>query len=195
MAASAVSIANRAIQILGSSDTIASLSEDSPNARSMNRVYEPLRQALLRKYRWGFAIQRDSLAADGDQTSWGELNKFYLPNDYLRLLRDGDMPDYRKDWKIEGDTTGPHIVTSEDAPLDIRYVADVTDATRMDALFREALAHYMAHETCNEVTGSTSRKADIKDDMKDIVNDAKAAGSIEEDPQENLDDDWLIARL
>jgi hypothetical protein len=195
MAASAVSISNRAIQILGSTETIATLTENSPNARTMNRVYEPLRLALLRKFRWGFAIQRASLAADASATLFGSLKKYYLPNDYLRVLRDKDAPDYRKDWRIEGDATGPHIVSDESSPLQLRYLADVTDAGRMDALFREALSHYMAHETCQEVTGSTTKKADIKDDLKDIINDAKKAGSIEEDPIEALEDDWILVRL
>ena len=193
MTASAVSIANRAIQILGSSETIASLTENSPNARSMNRAYEPLRQALLRRYRWSFAIQRASLAADGSDTLFGGLNRFYLPNDYLRILRDKDLPDYRKDWKIEGDAIGPHIVTADASPLEIRYLADVTDPTRMDALFREALSHYMAMETCKEVTGSTRDKESLKADFDDAMNQAKQAGAYEEEPQEPLLDDWLLS--
>ena len=194
MAASSVTIANRAIQALGSSETIESLSQDSPNARSMNRVYEPRRQALLRKHRWSFAIQRASVAADATDTTWGELNRFYMPNDFLRLLRDKDMPDIRKDWKIEGDATGMHVVTADASPLQFRYIADVTDPSRMDALFREVLALDMAVQTCQEVTGSTTKKDDIEEDLAGLLADAKAVGAIEEDPQESLDDDWLLAR-
>ena len=191
MTVSNVSLANRAIQILGSTATIESLTEDSPNARTMNRALEPRRRALIRRFRWGFAIVRDSVAADGDQTLFGELNKYALPADYLRLLRDVDMPDYRKDWRIEG----RFIVTADDSPLEFRYIADIDDPTLWDALFFEALAHDIAHETCKEVTGSTSAKQDIKDDLKDILAQAKQIGSIEEDPTEGLDDDWLLARL
>lgn len=191
MAVSNVSLANRAIQILGSTNTIESLTEDSANARTMNRVLEPRRRALLRKFRWGFAIKRKSQAADGDQTVFGELNKYALPSDFIRLLRDVDHPDYRKDWRIEG----RFIVTDEASPLEFRYIADITDPTLWDALFFEALAHDLAHETCKEVTGSTGAKQDIKDDLKRILADAKQAGSYEEDPIEALEDDWLLARL
>lgn len=191
MTVSNVSLANRAIQILGSSGTIELLTEDSPNARTMNRVLEPRRRALIRRFRWGFAIERASVAADGSQTSFGSLNRYALPNGYLRLLRDVDHPDYRKDWRIEG----RYIVTKDASPLEFRYIKDITDPTLWDALFFEALAHDMAHETCHEVTGSSSKKAEIKDDLTEIIAQAKQIGSIEEDPTEALEDDWVLARL
>lgn len=191
MTVSNVALVNRALQILGTSETIESLTEDSGNARSMNRALEPRRRALLRKFRWGFAIKRKSQAADGSQTAFGGLNRYALPNDFLRLLRDVDLPDYRKDWRREG----RYIVTADDSPLEFRYIADITDPTQWDALFYEALAHDLAHETCHEITGSTGKKQDIREDMKDIIAEARKIGSIEEDPTEPLDDDWVLARL
>jgi len=191
MTVSNVSLANRALQILGVSQGIESLTQDHPNARSMSRVLEPRRRAMIRKYRWGFAIKRASVAADGDQTEWGELNRYTLPNDFLRLLRDSDMPDYRKDWKREGQ----YIISDEASPLEFRYLADITDPTQWDSLFFEALAHDMAHESCKEVTGSTSQKEAIKDDLATVLAEARQAGAFEEDPQEPLDDDYLLARL
>jgi len=191
VAISNVSLANRALQILGVSTGLESLTQDHPNARSMNRALEPRRRALIRKHRWGFAISRASVAADGDQTLFGSLNRYSLPNDFLRLLRDVDAPDYRKDWKREGQ----FIITADGSPLEFRYIADIADPTQWDSLFYEALAHDMAHETCKEITGSTSQKAAIKDDLATVLAEAKQAGSYEEDPQEPLDDDYLLARL
>ena len=191
MAASNVSLANRALQILGSSNTIESLTEDSPNARTMNRALEPRRRAMLRRYRWTFAITRASVAADGDQTTFGSYNRFALPNGFIRLLRDVDRPDVRKDWRIEG----RFIVTEDASPLQFRYIADVTDPTLWDVLFFETLAHDMAHETCEEVTGSSAKKQEIKDDLKAILAEAKLIGGIEEDPVEALEDDHILAML
>lgn len=190
MAASEVSLANRALQILGVSQGIESLAQDHPNARSMSRVLEPRRQAMLRKYRWTFAIKRASVAADGTQTAWGSLNRYSKPNDFLRLLRDKDVPNRREDWKIEE----RYIITADASPLEFRYIADITDPTQWDSLFFEALAHDMAHESCKEVTGSTGAKQDIKDDLKTILSEAKHVGAMEEDPVEAVEDDWLQAR-
>jgi len=107
------------------------------------------------------------------------------------LLRDKDVPDIRKDWKLEG----RYIITTDASPLEFRYIADITDPTQWDTLFYEALAHDMAHETCKEVTGSTAQKAEIKDDLATILAEARQVGAMEEDPQEALEDDWVLARL
>jgi len=50
-----VSIANRALQKLGAK-SIESLTQDSPNARSMNTAFVKIRDKLIRKYPWSFAI-------------------------------------------------------------------------------------------------------------------------------------------
>ena len=189
MTASVVSLANRAIQILGSTGTIESVTQDHPNARTMNRVLEPRRRALLRKGRWGFAITRASVAADGSKTLYNSLNRFALPNDYIRLLLDGDVPSLRKDWKIEG----RFIVTADASPLEFRYIADILDPSQWDALFFEYLAHDMAHETAKEVTGNDNLKESIKKDMKDIMADARKYGAFEEEPAKEDNDDWLDA--
>ena len=49
--ASKVEIANRALQKLGAK-RIASLSEDSRNARAINAAYDTLREAELRAHTW-----------------------------------------------------------------------------------------------------------------------------------------------
>mgnify|MGYP000862511461 CR=1 FL=1 len=66
--ASKVSIANGALERLGEK-RIESLTQDDVRARSMNASFDSVRDALLRKYDWGFAIRRASIAADGSETT------------------------------------------------------------------------------------------------------------------------------
>src|SRR5262245_52196167 len=101
MAVSEVSIANLALQKQGASSKIEALDQDSANARSIATAYESVRNALLRRYQWSFAIKRASIAADATLTTWGELNRFPLPDDFARLIRD-DETGVRTDWRIEG---------------------------------------------------------------------------------------------
>lgn len=190
MAISQVSIANRALQRLGSR-TIEALSQDHPNARSISRAYEPVRRALIRRYRWSFAIKRASVAADSEETTWGGLNRFGFPNDFLKLIRDKDQPDTRHDWKIEG----LYIVTADAAPLQFRYIADLTDPTTYDASFTEAFALSLAAAVCKEVTGSESEANSVRAELKGVIAEAKRDNAIEEDPQESVQDDWLDAML
>jgi hypothetical protein len=190
MTISNVAIANRALQKLGTSDRIASLTEDSPNARTMNAAFDITRRAELRRYDWSFAIARASIAADAADTTWGDWNRYTLPNDFLKLIRD-DETGQHVDWRIEG----LYIVTADDSPLEIRYVADIEDPTFFDALFIEALASKLAVECCQEVTGSTGKKADAKDDYAFAIAEAKRIGAIEKPAAEFMEDSWLNARL
>lgn len=191
MAVSNVSIANRALQLLGSSRRLESLTQDHPNARSLNLAYDSTRQALLRRYEWGFAIRRASIAADGDQTEWGEHNRYSLPNDFLRLSRDDELG-FSKDWKIE-DT---FIITDDDSPLEIRYIVDVTDPNSFDSLFREAFENRLAYVTCKEITGSTDLHRELNANFKEIIAEAKLVQAIEKPAQalDDEDDTWLRAR-
>src|SRR5437773_2024005 len=100
MATSEVGIANAALGKLGSSRKIESLTQNDPNARTMSGAYVRIRDALLRRYTWGFSIRRASIAADGSQTTWGKHNRYSLPNDFLRLTRDNETG-RAVDWRIE----------------------------------------------------------------------------------------------
>ena len=189
MATSEVVIANRALQILGSPNRIESLAQDHPNARTMNAAFVPVRNALIRKYKWNFAKKRGSVAADAVQTTWGTLNRYTLPADFARLIRN-DETGMRLDWQIEG----RFIVTKDAAPLEFKYIAIIEDPNEFDPLFDEAFAHELALATCKEVTGSNDNKADIRVDLRDALNAAKQNNAYEEDAEQPLEDDWLLAR-
>lgn len=184
MATSNVAIANGALQRLGAK-RIESLTQDHPNARSMNAAFERVRQRLLRRYDWCFAVSRASIAADADGPTWGDWNRYSLPNDYLRLVRD-DESGTAVDWKIEG----RYILSGDDAPLEIRYIADVTDPNQFDAIFVEAFECKLALETCEEITGSTAKRAGVQADYDDAIAEGKKTGAFEKAAQEFPEDDW-----
>lgn len=188
MAASAVSIANRALQKLGAK-RITALTQDHPNARSMSAAYEAVRDSELRRYVWSFAIKRASVAADGDAPTWGDYNRYSLPNDYLRLIRDDESGAY-VDWKVEG----LYILSSDGAPLEFKYVARIEDPNYYDSLFLEVLAGRLAMETCEEVTQSTSKYESVAKAYKDDIAEAKRIGAIEKEAQPFMEDPWLTAR-
>lgn len=190
MATSKVAIANRALQALGVSRKLESLDQDHPNARTLKLAFDAARDALLRRYTWGFAKKRDSIAADADQTAWGEHNRYTLPNDFIRLIRDNESGQ-QVDWKIEGQ----FIVTDDAAPLDILYIARIDDPNAYDSLFAETLSLFIAMRTCEEITQSTSKMAAVKIDFNDAVEEAKKIGAIEKEAQEFPEDEWLTARL
>ena len=189
MATSKVAISNLALQKLGAK-RIESLSQDSPNAKSMNAAYAAVRDAELRRYTWGFSIKRESIAADSVDSVWGDWNRFSKPNDFLRLIRD-DESGSTVDWRTEG----LYILSKTAAPLEIRYVASVDDPNYYDSLFIEAFACKLAWQCCKEITGSSDLKATLMDDFSTAVAEAKRVGAIEKEAQEFPEDDWVSARL
>lgn len=188
MAVSKVAIANRALQKLGAK-RIESLTQDHPNARSINASFDIVRDALLRKYPWSFAIKRESIAADASGPTWGDWNRYTKPNDFIRLLRDNESG-YAVDWKIEGD----YILSADGSPLEIRYVARIEDTNKYDACFVEALASKIAYESCEEITGSTAKQDRAQADYDAAIADARTTNAIEKDSEEFPEDDWITAR-
>lgn len=82
-----------------------------------------------------------------------------LPTDLLRVLRINDL-DAAPQWRIER----RRVVTNE-YPLSLEYLYDVTDYTEMDALFYECLALYLAWDICDHLTQSASKKRGLYTDL------------------------------
>jgi hypothetical protein len=188
--ATQVEIINRGLQLLGAK-RITSITEDSRNARAMNAAYEPVKEALLRKHTWVCATKRAQLAASSTAPAFGKTNAFPVPSDFIRLLPlDPEDITNDDDRIIEGRS----ILTDEDAPLNVRYVYNITDPNEMDPLFREALAASLAEATCEEITQSNTKMATIMEIKKDAIAEAKKANAIEKPVEEPPEDTWVTCR-
>ena len=188
---SAVDICNFALQKLGA-ETIVSLTQDSENARSCNRVFEHLRDAELRAHPWNFAIKRAQLAADSTAPAFGYANAFTVPADFLRMLAPDVWANPNDlDWQIEG----KKILTNDSAPLELRYIYRVEDPNQFDALFVEALACRIAAELCEKITQSNSKAQLIRDDYTTAMRTARKLNAFENVPSEPATDTWITSRL
>jgi hypothetical protein len=189
--ASEVSICNRALQKLGAS-LISDLDEDSPNASACKVAYPALRDALLEKHRWSFAIKRAELVAETPAPDWGRENAYPLPSDFLRLIGDYDTDlTYAVDYEIEGDK----LLSNFQSPFRIRYIARITDVDLMPSSFREALATYIAYELCEQITQSNTKKQLLSTDLKTELLDAKKINAIQRRPVDSPEDEWITRRI
>jgi len=188
--AAEVDICNRALQKLGA-QLLTSLSDDSRNARSCNAAYSTVRDEELAANPWSFAIKRASIAADAVLPTWGRTYSYTLPADFLRLLPryPEDDPD-AVDWIIEGSK----ILTDDSAPLQIRYIAQITDTTAMPSLFREVLAAKLAVELCEDLTQSNSNKQFLLAEYEQAVRRAKMLNAIQKVPQAAFESSWISER-
>lgn len=188
--ASNVEICNRALQRLGAS-RIINLTENSVNARACNAAFESVKLAELRAHPWSFAIKRAELNADAMPPAFGKQNSFQLPSDFIRLINpDPEWNLNSLDWQIEG----RKIFTNDSAPLQIRYIANVTDPVQMDSLFREAFSCKLAFELCEELTQSNPKKESLRADYKEIISQARLTNAIEKVADQPPEDEWVTVR-
>jgi hypothetical protein len=197
MATSEVAICNLALQKLGAG-SITSLSDNSTEARACAACYEAMRDRELRAYPWNFAKKRATLAPDATAPAFDFTYAFTPPTDFLRLLPAtarnnfyGDQARNDSDWRIESGK----ILTNDGDTLEIVYVARVTDPTKFDVLFVEALACKMAWHMCERITQSNQKKADLLAEYRAVIAEARRVNAFENVPIDAPMDTWLSARL
>src|SRR5690606_36539566 len=130
-------------------------SDDRAPVRWMKRNYPLVRDAILRRHPWNFAVARASLPELSDEPAFGWERQFQLPADCLRLLPltwQGKM----NGEPIKHEVEGRRILTNAEAPLKIRYIRRVEDTSLFDPLFVQLLAAELAVRAANWITGKQS---------------------------------------
>jgi hypothetical protein len=129
-------------------------------------------------------------------------NAYRLPANFLReapqdpkagsisLLGGPAGPPYN-DWNFEGD----YIITIDNFPIVLRFVADVTDVTKFDDMFCEGLAARIALETVEILTQSTAKRTAIKDEYLRVMTEARIINGIETGAVEPPVDEYLAVRV
>ncbi len=190
MATSEVSIANLALQKLGSKN-IVSLSENINEAKAVASCYEALRDKEIRMYLWGFAKTRAILAPHAVQPAFTFSYAFVLPSDFLRLIKPARLG---LDWTIEVHEGERAILTNDGDTLQIRYIRKVTDPTLFDPCFVDMLACRIAWHCCERLTQSNTKKQGIMEEYNVSRAEARKTSAFELPSQAQPADEWLAAR-
>lgn len=197
---SEVSIANRALTLLGA-DTIIALTDDNNRGRTMAANFEAIRDAELDRHRWRFSIKRANLPALASAPLFQYGKQYQVPVDFLKLIEGGDLvsgsdlTDYRTGssalWSREGDK----ILTNLAAPLHIRYIARITDTSLYSPSFAESFAARLADECCERITQSDSKRQICMAAYKRAIKEAIRANALEVPPESQADSEWVTARM
>lgn len=193
MAASDVSIVNRALDNLGH-QPITSFADDVTGAKLASRSYEQLRDAVLAAHPWNFAIKREALAASATSPVWEYASAYPVPDDYLRCLGVENASE-SYEWKVESIDGSPAILTDLGAPLKIRYIARIEDPTKYSPLFIEALAARLALEWADPITGQTTTQAKMAELYQSKLAEARSIDGQEGTPQKLDVSSWTDSRI
>ena len=186
MAQNAIDVCNSALQRVGAT-TIISLSDNTPEARCCNVAYDSNRRDEIRKHPWTFAVSRAVLAPDDAAPLFDFKYQYTLPIDCLRVLRSSD---FDLDWKVEG----RKILSNNDNPLYLRYIADITDAAQWDASFYNVVSAALAVDLVERLTQSNTKKQLLLDEYHDAVRIARRMNAFESGSESGPEDSWWIAR-
>ena len=152
--ASAVDIANSALNLLGAS-TISAFTDDSKNARLVNQRYEPVRDRVFRSHAWNCLHKRVQLAQNSTTPVVEYSFAYALPSDCLRVLKvhNGTTDSIQSDidYKIEG-----RKILTNDTSVKLVYVARITDPNEMDVLLRETISAALASDIAYAVTANAT---------------------------------------
>jgi hypothetical protein len=161
----------------------------------MNRIFDQVRDAELRRSRWKFSLKRTQLIALVDAPNWGYTLQYPLPSDFMALVQVNDiyvrpLSKQNVPWALEGGL----LLTNLPAPLKVRYVSQITNAGLFDPLFVEALACKLAMEAGETLTQSETKRGRAADEYKFALSEARRQDAIETVADQLPWGSWLDAR-
>jgi len=180
---SAVDICNLALSNLGAK-VIASMTEDSKEARACNRHYDIIRQYLLRKYKWDFNTRIVALALTTDALVDGWEYCYGYPNNALAVRRIIDLhgTDVALKYKYQimiDSTLTQKIIYCDVADAEMEYAVDLENTDIFGAIFKKALAYSISSEITMEIVGDPSVKDKMTSYAMSFLAQAEAADARE----------------
>lgn len=136
-------IANMALGVLDEAP-IDDIDDNDTAARLCKLHFAQTRQSELAKHDWAFAITSDDVTGTDTGSGEGTLNWSYaVPSGALRILPltyDGEPNGIPISWRQEGAI----ILSDQESPRTILYIADKTDPTDWTPLFTEVFVAALA---------------------------------------------------
>ena len=185
-----VSICNKALVLCGASP-ITALTQDTPNARALNDVYEISRKSFLTECRWTFALTRSTLATIATTTiAFLKDDESYAYTRPSAALRIWEMSDIEAIWREEGD-----ILISNTASLGTLYTWDHNEV----GLWRQKAVDAFIDKLCSDISfiilnSATKAQAFLEKYEKITLPKAMAEDSQTGAHQEVLDNEWLKSK-
>jgi len=136
---------------------------------------------------------------------WQWAYRYSKPSDYLRVWSaEGAGTALRWSWflrqsMIEGSDPikieGQYLLSDYGPTLDILYVADITDTTKWEPLFEQALATFLAHKLAYGITGKEQTSREFFQLYKMHLAEARSIDGQEGTPDSPGPDELIAVRF
>lgn len=152
-----IDLANMALTMLGQ-QPINDLTDNNNRANLANTRLADVRDSVLRAHSWNCATKRATLATLTDVPTWGFKSAFVLPVDFVRLV---GLEDELTKYKIEAGNFGGNnnlLLLTDTTSVNILYVYQITDVSKMDHSLKQAIATRLASELVHALTGDPTKE-------------------------------------
>lgn len=192
MADSVYAICKAALSRLGTETNFTAFGDNTPEARMLEVAYDPARRSVLRAHPWAFAIKRVELALEASTPSFEYTYSFALPADCLLVRRtDYEALGYDHDYRVEGKS-----LLTDDSAVKIEYIADITDTSKFDPLFDDALSQRIAAELAPALTDNATLAEKLWDIYGSKIQEARSVDAQGKGrPRDVAADLWVMSRL
>ena len=190
MAVSKTEIVNKALTLVGA-NPIVNLTDDTQNARVVNRVYEISLKSILSETCWNFATKRALLAQSADTLAWydtGEVYVYVRPNNVIRIFGTNSPG---ATWREE-----LNYIISDTSGLGVRYVYYNDVASSYPASFTEAFIDKLASDIAFMILNSKTVAEGFLEKYDQVsLTKAMAENSQIGTPMYQDDSAWIDAKL
>jgi len=176
---------------------LANLTENRPDRREIDAVYDGALLAMLEEGLWYFALRSIQLDPDTDVTArFGLPYTYSLPADYVRLrsicLDEAQSVEDRS-YKREG-----QFIFSAAARLYLTYVSDDTDyglnLGAFTQLYADAVGAELAYRSGLPITKERGTKNDLLIIKKRMLTEAKRKEAVDERVKTKPVSSWVASR-
>lgn len=200
---SKINIANNALMRIGNTRFIESLTSAQNEAIVINRVFDSVRQRLIRRLPWPFARQVVKLALTTEEVpDWRFCYRY--PYQALRIfnvcgaddarLHWWPMPEERPAYEVQM-VNGVQVIATNKQNARALIVTDVDDTTNLDPLFEDALIWSLACEIATPLAGSTQFVQTASESAVRAYDLARAASLSEREEYPDPLPEFVRARL
>lgn len=193
MVTSANAICNLALDLLHEATLSDYTTETTSAAKWFQRNYQNALDGELEKHRWMFALKRSSITADATAPSFGWDYRYAKPSDFRRVGYLNYNGDFEAD-PIPHELEGDWILTNQSATIYLVYVYAITDVTKFNALFVDALAAKMAMKLAHWLTGKANMVQIAAAAYDMALKDARRANILLSTSERAYDSDVISAR-
>jgi hypothetical protein len=186
---SQVSICNIGLLALGV-DLITDIQAAQRRAIVCATSFDRIRREVLEAAPWRFALKQAQLAASTVTPPFGYEQAYNLPGDFITMYMDDENQDIAYKWEI----LGAQLMSNAGAPVNIYYIADISDPKLFPPLFCRVLGLEIAVQNALALTQDTKKREEAKQALSDAWAQARARSAQQALPTEWGGDILLRAR-